>query len=210
MAITKVVGAWPQPDNETLEEVDGTIKVKDGGITQDKLANHIIDYSKLTGAIFKFKSGNSISETEIQDAFGVNPNDYNNFGLIVFYIADVPGDSTASITLNETPSHHEYVKIDGDSNSGSRTHTDPGTKDIPYLFNTSSSTGYFSGFAFVVRYEYTSGAYFLLIENNATTDNNYYGSYSKRLIAYFETTKPTFNLTFGGAKYIAFMPIRFV
>jgi len=47
MAITKVVGAGLEPDGVTLEEADGKIRIKDGGVTTDKIADGSITYRKV-------------------------------------------------------------------------------------------------------------------------------------------------------------------
>jgi len=191
MAITKVVGAGGlEPDGISLGEQNGTIIFRG----------------------MKFVSGNSITESKIEELYGIKPADYNNFGLFMIYIAGVSPGATNNIVFNETPNSYEYIKVTSENNSGSRTYVElPSESKVPYLFNASTvTTRFFIGRLLIVRYNYTSDNYQLMAENSACADNTGGGDFSRRIAAWFGNTKPTFNITFEGVQYFAFMPIRFV
>jgi len=61
--VTKVVGAWPQPDGVTLEEVDGVLRVKDNGITSAKILDGTISIADLS-----FKTLEKIDEAYASSA----------------------------------------------------------------------------------------------------------------------------------------------
>jgi len=57
--VTVVSGAWPSPDNVTLEQENGIIKIKNSGVTTDKLADGAISEIKLAdGAVTTNKIAN--------------------------------------------------------------------------------------------------------------------------------------------------------
>jgi len=72
MAVTKVVGAWPLPDGVTLEEVDGTLRIKDGGVTTDKIANGAVTDDKLASKYVRFVAKKSIQQWDVVEFTGLN------------------------------------------------------------------------------------------------------------------------------------------
>ncbi|OYT30286.1 MAG: hypothetical protein B6U94_06955, partial [Thermofilum sp. ex4484_79] len=65
-----------------------------------------VTLGELDGALvfrgMKFVSGNSITESKIEELYGIKPADYNNFGLFMIYIAGVSPGATNNIVFNET------------------------------------------------------------------------------------------------------------
>jgi len=61
MAITKVVGVWPLPDGVTLEEVNGILRIKDGGVTESKIADAAVSNAKLQNASITINAGTGMT-----------------------------------------------------------------------------------------------------------------------------------------------------
>ena len=92
--VTKVVGAWPQPDGVTLEEVDGVLRVKDNGIGLDKLNNS----SRL---LYLSTSTVSTTSTSLVDAYSTTlPSDISSYRAVVAVVYAYHKGSDTSIYMS--------------------------------------------------------------------------------------------------------------
>jgi len=96
MAVTKVVGAWPLPDGVTLEEVDGILRIKDGGVTTDKIANGAVTNDKLAGKYVELVDVQSVDGVT-QVTFSGLSLQYNIFYMLYVRIIN---DSTSTMNLS--------------------------------------------------------------------------------------------------------------